>query len=235
MRRFPRTSLAAIAASAVILTGCGASNDSGNSDGSTAGSDTSTDTTGSTTTSPTPSAPTKPAAPAYRVLGKAALTKTLLSIQDLPPGYSQDAPQPENTKTFCDYKQPFTRKFNVYRDFTKGGGLSAEYLSVGIREFANPQQAKAAFRALSKALKTCTGETYEGSKLTYAPMSTPRVGDAAVGVKITADNSTGLQNFVLVGPSVINTGGVGLTNVNADAINQVLEAQVKAYEGTATQ
>jgi predicted small secreted protein len=224
-----RTLLATLAVSALLLTGCGGNTDSGDSNtGSGAGSDT------KTTATP---APAKPAAPAYRVLGKPALTKALLGIQDMPPGYSQDPPDPDRAtnKTFCDYKQPFKEKFYVSRDFTKGGGLSSELLRVGLRQYANTKQAKAAFTALTDALETCTGETYEGTKLTYAPMSAAKVGDGSVGIKITADDTVLLQNYALVGPTLINTGGGGLMNANADEVTNLLKDQAKAYETAAGQ
>lgn len=224
-----RTLLAALAASTMLLTGCGSSGDTG---GSTAGTDTGSD--GKTTTTPSPA---KPAAPAYRVLGKPALTKALLGIGDMPPGYSQDPPDPDRAtnKTFCDYKQPFKEKDYVSRDFTKGGGLSSELLRVGLRQYADPKQAKAAFTALTDALETCTGETYQGTKLTYSPMSTGKVGDGSVGIKITADDTVLLQTFALVGPTLINTGGGGLMNANADEVTNLLKDQAKAYETAAGQ
>lgn len=182
---------------ALLLAGCGSAKDvveqktakaaptPTKSGGSNAGTDKGTGTASATPT------PAKPTAPAYRTLGKPALTKALLGVQDMPPGYSQDPPSPASpNKTFCDYKPPFTEKVYVSRDFTKGGGLSAELLGVGLRQYASAKQAKAAFTALTDALETCTGETYQGTKLTYAPMSTAKIGDGSVGIKITADNTT---------------------------------------------
>jgi hypothetical protein len=215
--------------SALFLTACGSGNDSG---GSNAGSGTGSNTESSATPTPTP---TKPAAPTYRILNKQELTGALLGVQDMPAGYSQDPPTPDSLdKTFCDYKPPFTQKVKVSRDFTKGGGMSAELLRVGLRQYANPQQAKAAFDALTKALETCAGETYDGTKMTYTPMSAPKVGDASIGVKITADDTPLLQTFALVGPTLVNSGGGGLMNASADDVNTLLEAQVKAYKNAAT-
>jgi hypothetical protein len=111
--------------------------------------------------------------------------------------------------------------------------MSAELLSVGIRQYAGPQEAKAAFDALTAALASCKGETYQGSKMTYAPMSAPKVGDASVGVKITADGVALLQIFALVGPTMINAGGGGLMNASAEDVNAALKAQVKAYKAAA--
>lgn len=190
--------------------------------------------TGSSTTTTKDPEPAEPKAPSYRGLDKTALTKALLGVQDMPPGYSQDPPSKASpNKTFCNYKPPFNEKVYVSRDFTKGGGLSAELLRVGLRQYANAQEAKAAFTALTDALETCTGETYEGSKLTYTPMSAAKVGDGSVGVKITVDDTTLLQNFALIGPTLVSTGGGGLMNANADEVTNLLRAQAKAYENAA--
>lgn len=223
-----RNLLVVAAVSAILVSGCGTSNEptSPNADSGTGSND-------SPVASP---APTEADAPAYRALGKPALTKALLGVQDLPPGYSQDPPSPASpSKTFCNYKPPFTEKVYVSRDFTKGGGLSAELLRVGLRQYANAKQAKSAFNALTKALETCTEEVYQGTKLTYTPMSAVRVGDGSIGIKITADNTTLLQNFALVGPTLVSTGGGGFMNANADEVTALLRAQSKAYKTAAGQ
>lgn len=186
--------------------------------------------------SPAASATTTSAAPAYRILPKGELAKALLELQELPPGYSQDPPAAEGpSKTFCDYRPPFEESLRVRRDFTKGGGMSAEYLSLGLRQYANADQAKASFDALTNALKTCTGETYNGVQSTYAPMSAPKVGDGSVGVKITAGDTGLLQFFAVAGPVLINTGGGGLLNANANEVMSLLGAQVDKYRAAAKQ
>jgi len=172
--------------------------------------------------------------PAYRILSKEELAKTLLSLRDVPPGYSQDPPADEGAgKTFCDYPPPFKEKIGVRQDFTKGGGLSAELLSVGLRQYADADQAKASFEALANALASCPSETFGGTKATYAPMSAPKVGDGSIGVKITADSTAVLQFFAVVGPVLVNTGGGGLMNANADEVMSLLKAQVTKYEASA--
>lgn len=207
--------LMAILAIILSASGCG---DSGSSRGNTA----------------SPKGATTAASPTYRILTKEELNKALLGLQDLPAGYSQDPPEDERAgKTFCDYKPPFEETIRVRRDFTKGSGLSAELLSLGFRQFADADQAKASFDAMTKALTSCTGETYNGVKSTYAPMSAPKVGDGSVGVKITAGDTGLLQFFALVGPVLINTGGGGLMNANADEVIRLFKAQVDRYETSA--
>ena len=172
--------------------------------------------------------------PAYRILSKDELAKALLGLQDVPAGYSQDPPLDERPgKTFCDYPPPFKEKISVRQDFTKGVGLSAEFLGVGLRQYANGDQARASFEALATALKSCTGETYNGVENAYAPMSAPDVGGTSLGVRITADGVGLLQFFAVVGPVLVNTGGGGLMNANADEVMSLLKAQVNKYEASA--
>lgn len=183
----------------------------------------------------TPSTTTSTTATSHRLLSEKELTEALLNLQEVPPGYSQDPPSPPGaSKTFCDYLPPFEEKIRVKRDFTKGGGLSSEFLSVGFRQYADADQAKAAYDAMTDALETCPGETYDGRTVTYSLMSAPKLGAASVGIRITnADGPDLLQFFALVGPVLINTGGGGLMNANADEIIGLFKTQVGKYEAAA--
>jgi hypothetical protein len=210
----------------VLLAGCGGNSESAGEAGST---DSTPGVSGSAAPEPSP------AKPDYATLSEGDLTDALLDINDLPAGYSQDPPsKPTPNHTFCNYKTPFDEKVKVRRDFTKGGGMSSQVLSVSLRQYKNADQAKTAFAAMTKALDTCHTETYQGSKLTYALMSAPEVGDDTIGVRMTADGTTILQNFALIGPTLVSTGGAGLTSVDADEIAGLLEDQVTAYDAAAT-
>ena len=196
---------------------------------------TGSNTTGAVATSATaPTASPTPEASAYEILTQAALEEALLAVDQLPPGYSQDPPNKVGgNRHFCDYTPPTEEKFRVRRDFTKGGGLSAELISITLRQFKSVEEASAAWNAMTETLKTCKGEVHEGTKLTYSPMSAPKLGDASTGVKVDADGVTLLQNFVLVGPVMISAGGGGLMNADADTIANLLETQVERYVGAA--
>jgi hypothetical protein len=173
-------------------------------------------------------------APAQRLLSEKELNEALLGVEDLPAGYSQDPPSDEPaSKTFCDYKPAFEEKISVARYFTKGGGLSSEILKVSLRQYADADQARASFKSMTDALGSCTGETHNGSKLTYAPMSAPKVGNDSVGVKINADGTDLLSFYAVDGPVLINTGGGGLMNANADEVINLLKAQINKYEASA--
>ena len=103
-------------------------------------------------------APTQPAAPHHPVAEQKGLTRALLDVQDMPAGYSQDPPTPTaSTRLSVTDKPPFTDKVKVSRDFTKGGGMSAELLRVGIRQYANSKPAS--FKALTKALGPATARS----------------------------------------------------------------------------
>jgi hypothetical protein len=227
-----RAATALVLAALTLTTACGGNDDT---EQPAAQATPTAKATESTTPDPSPT-PTETTGPEYALLSEDDLEAALLTIQDMPVGYSQD-PESESsttTKTFCDYKPPFTEKTSVSRDFTKGGGMSTEFLAIGLRQYQNADQARAAFNALTKALDSCKSETFEGTTLEYALMSAPKVGDDTVGIRISADSTTILQNFALVGPTLVNTGGGGLMQANADEIANLLEAQVKAYQTAAT-
>ena len=216
---------------AVLLVGaCGSSTDD-EAASDTAGVDGSTTSEVPVTEPPSTTAP----APTYRLLSSEELTSTLLGVEDMPAGYSQDPPRdPGASKTFCDYPPPFIEQVKVSRDFTKGGGLSAEVVSLGLRQYASPEEARAAFDAMATALASCPGETYSGREFTYTPMSAPEVGDASLGLKVNIDGTDVLQTFALVGPTMVNTGGGGLMNANADEVFSLLEAQIDSYKAVAS-
>lgn len=182
----------------------------------------------------TPTASPTRKAPAYDILTQAPLEKALLEVAQLPPGYSQEPPSHDGAnETFCNYKPPTLVKFGVTRDFTKGGGMSAEIVSVTLRQYKSVGEARAAWNAMTEKLKTCKGEVRDGTKATYTPMSAPRLGDASTSLKIDAGGLTLLQNFVLVGPVMISVGGGGLVSADSDAIANLLKTQVERYIGAA--
>ncbi len=155
-------------------------------------------------------------------------------MQNLPPGYSQNPPsEAVANRTFCNYIPPFEEEIKVARDFTKGIGLSAELLGVGLRQFASADQAGQAFEALKDTLASCTSETRDGTEVTYSQMSAPKVGNGSVGVRITGSDVSVIQFFAVVGPVLVNTGGGGLVNADADDVMNLLEAQVDRYTAAA--
>lgn len=94
--------------------------------------------------------------------------------------------------------------------------LSENEFADALRQYAGAEQARAAFDAASHALETCKSEQYQGEEVGYALMAAPKVGDGALGVELTVQGSEAPQYFVLVGPSLIDVGGGGLTNADND-------------------
>lgn len=192
----------------------------------------------STTSAATPSETVAPPpAPADRLLRKSQLRTAIVGIDELPAGYSVDRDQSsgKGNKTFCDYKVPQREKIKVFTDFIKGGGFSTQLIAVRLKQYASADAARESFDALTSTMKTCRGERYKGEKLHYSVMSVPKLGDARIGVRIEYDNGTNLSFYVLDGPVVVNVGGGGLLNVDADQLASVLRAQMKAYGVAAEQ
>ncbi len=189
------------------------------------------------TSTPSESASTPTAVesrPTYVPLSKRKLAAALAGIEDLPPGYSQDPPTPPTNKTFCDYKPRFTPSHRVSRDFTKGGGLSSEFLRFALYQYSTPEEAKGQLAQTRRVLKSCKEEIVDGTELTYALMSAPDLGDDSLGVSIDVDGSTLVQNYALVGPTIVVTAGGGLMSTNADLVVELLVDQVKRYTRAAT-
>ncbi|MGW5434123.1 hypothetical protein ACWET9_44450 [Streptomyces sp. NPDC004059] len=183
----------------------------------------------SAASSPASSPPTPQAA----VLTKAQLTSALLSLSQMPAGWSTTSDPSTGDKTFCNYRQPHKAQVQVSRTYQKGGGLTTAVASVGIRQFASASDAAESFGAMEKALESCHKETYEGSVLKYSPMSVDKLGDRSLGVRIDSDNGTVLQQFTLDGPTLINVGTGGLADAEADTATKLLRDQVDRYEAAA--
>jgi hypothetical protein len=183
----------------------------------------------SAVSSPASSSPTPEAA----LLTKAQLASALLSLSQMPAGWSTDSSDSAGDKTFCDYRQPHKPQIQVSRTFQKGGGFTATIATAGIRQYASASDAAESFTAMETALETCHRETYQGSVLKYSPMSVDKLGDRSLGVRIDSDGTTLLQQFTLDGPTLINVGTGGLTDADADTATKLLRDQVDRYESAA--
>lgn len=186
----------------------------------------------SAASSPVSASPT----PQMTLLTKPQLTSALLSLSQMPAGWSTDSGSTSSgDKTFCNYRQPHKAQVQVFRTFQKGGGLTATVASVGLRQYASASDAAESFAAMEKALESCHKETYQGSVLKYSPMSVDKLGDTSLGVRIDSDGTTALQQFTLDGPTLINVGTGGLADVEADTATKLLRDQVDRYEAAARQ
>ncbi|MFF3448298.1 hypothetical protein ACFYXJ_14330 [Streptomyces sp. NPDC002667] len=172
--------------------------------------------------------------PEPQLLRKKELSSALLSLSEMPAGWSADTSDDSSTnKTFCDYKQPHQAKVTVSGNFQKGAGVAGSIAAVGLRQYASVDDAADAFAALEGALKTCHKETYEGAVLNYSAMSVEKLGDRSLGVRIESGGYTLLQQFTLDGPTLINVGTGGMATVDADTTALLLRKQVERYEAAA--
>ena len=172
----------------------------------------------------------------YKRLTKAQLDRVLLTIDDLPPGYSAD-PKDESigTSKYCGSAPPKApAKSKARQDFTKGGGLGSELASVSVVQYSSPAEASRHFRRLRAGLDTCKGETAAGENVTYALMSTPRTGHPTLGLRVTAKDFTVVLNIAQVGPSLVNSGSGGIANTDADLAASLIKQQVAKYQAAAT-
>ena len=225
--------VAAAVTCALALGGC-----AGSQTPTTAGSPASS-TTASATASVTPTASASaqpavaaPVAPQYKVLSKSALTKTLLTLDDMPNGYADTttkADQVDDAGTFCNYKRPNPNKTYVTRTFTKGGGFSAQLVSPSIRQFATPAQAKANMVKLVTVLKTCKKFTSDGDRVKVAKVKATPAGEMSIAVRMEGEGFTIIQQYALVGPSMITVGTGGVTSVDGDVVSPLMKKQVAKY------
>ena len=158
----------------------------------------------------------------------------MLTLNDLPPGYSMDPAKSTDEKRFCDYKSPAQPQVSVSHDFTKGGGLSTVSATTVLRQYASPAAVHGEFAAMVKTLKTCKSETINGHKGTYSLMSAPHLGDESAGVRVDVEGATVLEYFVADGPTLVTVGIVGLVNSDVDQLGNLLRKQVAAYEDAAS-
>lgn len=97
------------------------------------------------------------------LLTKPQLTSALLSLSQMPAGWSTDSTSTSTSsgdKTFCDYRQPHKAQVQVFRTFQKGGGLTATVASVGLRQYASASDA---------AESLATAPSVAGQERPYAP------------------------------------------------------------------
>ena len=224
--------VAALAVAGLSVTACGGDDTSATGDQGTRTSGTATSASTTTHSSSTPP-PTTPPAPTFQRLNVAELKKALLTVQDMPPGYSQDPPSEDTSSAeFCG-SAPAKAPLRASNDFTKGGGFSTEIGSVGLAQYPSEQLASRNFTQLAQGLKTCHGETYEGDRVKYSIMSTPKLDYPTLGIRIDADTYTVLLNIAQVGPTVVTAGTGGVTNADANLAAEMFNKQVSNDEDAA--
>jgi hypothetical protein len=166
----------------------------------------------------------------------AQLRKQLLTIDDIPPGYSADKLTPSDSSNkgshnFCNYKGT-PPKTVALQSFTKNAGLASAVIQLGLRRYASQAMAAEQIQLLKSTMQTCHGETYQGDKLTYTVISSPDLGAAHVGIRLEFKEGTVTQYFFQVGPDLVQVG-IGATALGGQEMNELTSLaaeQVKAVE-----
>lgn len=148
-----------------------------------------------TTQSTKPSAPSKasvegaskvPSAPTYRQLTSDKMVNALLTLDDVPAGYTADKPdRTDSNVTFCHYKQPNKENGYAAITFEKSTGL----IGHTIRQYDTAADASLQQEALAKAVEAGCSMTDDDKKLTVARMSAPKLGDRSVGVTLSGQGA----------------------------------------------
>jgi len=201
MRTFVAT--AVTAALALSLVACAGSKTDTTTAPSTTQSSTPTPTPVPTTSSTPSAAPTTPAAPAPRT--KASLTKALLALEDLPPGFAidPDAEGDDGTKlTSTNAKcAKLVKLFNadtspgakvaVTRGFS--GGQDGPFVQETLEAMPSAKATTAHLATIKAAVKSCTKAklTISGagtSTVAITEVAAPKAGSAPVAVRFAADS-----------------------------------------------
>jgi hypothetical protein len=165
-------------------------------------------------------------------LGQQELRDLVLPVTLMPNGFRVDPRTDgvESDDTFCDFQQPYRASAYAEGGFVKGSGLTSHFILISLREYADGDQATAAFEALRTALQTCKTDTIDGKEVTYSSLSAPALGDESVGVDANISGLSSPQYFTRSGQTVIGVSGTGLGGPSTDVLTEVLRDQVSRYE-----
>jgi hypothetical protein len=233
-------SLRAVACSAVLMlafTSCSGGTKSGSPTASSAPSSTPTSTTPATAPSSTPPAVTpsavpSPTAPAVPKRTAAQLTKALLALADLPPGFSlekddvgDDADVTVSSKdtrcaklvAFTNADNPPGSKASAAQSYS--GGAQGPFIDETIDAMGSPASARALQKSFKQAITACRTMSLkvpgEGtSPISVREVSAPDVGTDPVAVRFTATAGP-LQGFeVTVATAAVDDVVVAVTVIN---------------------
>ncbi len=231
-------SLPAVACSAVLMlafTACSGGTDSSSSTPSSASSSTTAPTsTSPSSTSPavTPSAVPSSAPPAAPARTAAQLTKALLALADLPPGFSLEKDDAgDDSDVTVSSKDSRCAKLVAYTNADNppgskasagqsySGGAQGPFVDETIDAMGSPAAALALQKAFKQAVTACRTMTLkvpgEGSSpISVREVSAPAVGTQPVAVRFTA-TAGALQGFEVTMVTVaVNDVVVAVTVIN---------------------
>ncbi|MFC6704626.1 hypothetical protein [Flexivirga alba] len=174
------------------------------------------------------------ASPTYRQLTSDKLVNALLTLDDVPAGYTADKPErTDPNKNFCGYTQP--NKENGYAAITFQRS-STSLIGHTVRQYDSVADASAQQDALAKAVRAGCSMTDNGTKLKVAQMSAPKLGDRTIGVELTSQGATVDEVFVQVGPVVLAVADAGVVG-SADVTQMTAMAKkaIAKYKSAAAQ
>jgi hypothetical protein len=168
----------------------------------------------------------------------ADLRKQLLTINDLPPGYSADKltasdSSDKGTHYFCNYKAVPAQTMAL-QTFTNQQGLATSVFQVGIRRYASDDQAADQMKRLKSTMQTCDGETTQGEKVKYSVISAPALGSDRIGIRIEFKEGTNAEYFILMGPDLVQVamGGTALSGQTINDLTDLANKQVAKVQKT---
>lgn len=184
----------------------------------------------------TPSASTvatsRPAAsPTYQQLTSDKLVDALLTLEDVPAGYTADKPErTDPNKTFCHYTPPNKENGYVAITFERS---STGLIGHTIRQYDSVADASAQQDALAKAVRAGCSMTDSGTTLKVAQMSAPKLGDRSIGVELTGSGATIDEVFVQVGPVVLAVADGGVGGADVAQMTSVAQKAIAKYKSAA--
>jgi len=171
--------------------------------------------------------------PAFRQLSEQQLEDLLLTVDDMPAGYSQNPPDNGGaTATYCG-SAPEHAPIRPDHGFTKGSGFSTEVASIQLSQYLSADDAARNLGVLRSALGSCKSEVYQGERVHYSQVSTPRLKYPTLGIRVASDRYTALIEVAQVGPTIVVAGIAGITNADAKLASAMLTTQVSRYEDAA--
>jgi hypothetical protein len=171
----------------------------------------------------------------FHQLSEQQLEDLLLTVDDMPAGYSQDPPDNGGaTATYCG-TAPEHAPIRPDHGFTKGSGFSTEVASIQLSQYLSADDAARNLEVLRSALRSCKSEVYQGERVHYSQVSTPRLRYPTLGIRVVSDRYTALIDVAQVGPTIVVAGIAGITKADASLASSMLTTQVSRYEDAALQ
>lgn len=175
----------------------------------------------------------------YAQLDQQQLIAALLTVSDLPTGFSVGATETEQTNPsfYCNYADKLELpKYTEYarRDYSKGTGIQSTITRTGLSQYSSNTVAKTHFDALVETMKTCTDDTVKGERVKHSVVSSSPIGEGSIVIKTEGSIST-YSSFALVGPTLVQASAGALTGTDPDVTTELLTKQAERYQEAASE